>query len=99
MAIAIKVRDILNSPLNKKIEEINAKDFGRIAVNDKENSVSIKIEKEISSDGSITTHTVLINRRFTSAAELREMLEAVEYYKRHSFVSRVKSMIRNWRKS
>ena len=96
--MSINLKDIINSPFNKDRREINAKnlDLESIGALDpvKAKWISIKIERTIPSGNSVTTYKVSVDHVFTSATELKEVLETVGYFESKSLLSRLKSILK-----
>ena len=91
--MAINLKDIINSPFNKEKGEINAKNIDLKGIDTVE-GVSIKIERTIPSGNSVTTYKVSVDHAFTSATELKEVLETVGYFEKRPLLSRLKAVLK-----
>lgn len=92
--MALHMNDILNSPLNKPKEEVSSKTL-TFPSGEPMKPLSIKVDKTVNGpDGSRTTFTVSMEHTFTSAQELKAILDAVGYCGGKSWVQRVKEMVK-----
>ena len=94
MAPPINMKDIQNSPLNKDRQEISSKNL-TFSNGETIKPLSIKIDKTVNGpDGSKTTFTVSMEHTFTTAQELKAVLDAVGYCGGKSMWEKVKGMVR-----
>jgi hypothetical protein len=92
--MALHMNDILNSPLNKPKEEVQAKTL-TFSPGEPIKPLSIKVDKTVNGpDGSRTTFTVSMEHTFSSASELKAILDAIGYCGKKGIVERFKEMVR-----
>lgn len=91
----LHMNDIINSPLNKPKEEVSSKNLFLSSPGEPVKPLSIKIDRVINGpNDSKTTFTVSMEKEFTSAEELKAVLDAIGYCGKRSLVDRIKDMIR-----
>ena len=92
---ALHMNDILNSPLNKPKEEVSSKTLS-FSPGEPVKPLSIKIDRIINGpNDSKTTFTVSMEKEFTSAEELKQVLDAIGYCgNKKGIVDRIRDMIR-----
>ena len=94
MAPAIPYKDIINSPLNKQQQEVSSKTL-TFPSGEPIKPLSIKVDKTVNGpDGSRTTFTVSMEQTFTTAQELKSILDAIGYCGRQpGIVEKLKAIL------
>ena len=88
------MNDIINSPMNKPKEEVPAKNLFLSAPPEPMKPLSIKVDKSVNGpDGSRTTFTVSMEHTFTSAQELKSILDAIGYCGKKGIMDKLKEML------
>ena len=91
---ALHINDILSSSFNKPKEEVSTKNI-TFQSGEPIKPLSIKVDKTVNGpDGSRTTFTVSMEQTFTTAQELKSILDAIGYCGKKGIVDRMKEMVR-----
>ncbi len=90
----IPYKDIINSPLNKPQEQVSSKSIV-FPSGEPVKPLSIKIDRTVNGpNDSKTTFTVSMEKEFTSAEELKAVLDAIGYCGKRSLADRIRDMFR-----
>ena len=92
--MSIPLKDIINSPLNKPQEQASSKSI-IFPSGEPVKPLSIKIDRTVNGpNDSKTVFTVSMEKEFTTAEELKSVLDAIGYCGKKGIVEKIKEMLR-----